>query len=287
MPRKLNHSCTESRLIAEHGDGLGELLRRLYTVELLSFRQLSKRFGLSAMNAVLWRKLLARYDIEIRKGSVAIAAQWARDPERRHGVGVVRFSEMVRGRAAAGLHWAKGHTKHTHPGLAGVSRKLAESGRLVRRDVVARSRRSYKLSLRDDPSWSAQMRVAPVPAEAEFMRWLESRGTEFVFQYPIPVAESCMFVDFMLPASRLVVELCKYSGRFRLSRARAIAAAGFTPLGIPNTQVLGGVRQNVQDLIARAERGQFHPSTLRECWMAIRPGNRPAAEELDLDQPIR
>jgi hypothetical protein len=196
--------------------------------------------------------------------------------------------EMAVARADAGLHWAKGETKDTHPGLAGVSEKLLASGRLWRADALAKARVTHDATVRQDPSGMQRgLRIRASKTEKLFGEWLGATGRRFVFQYPIVLADDVVFVDYFLPASNLAVELCKMRQRFALGRARQIVSAGITPLGVVNRLVLTGRLDDVEKQIAAAERGEFHPSTLRECWMGCGPGHGDAADESDIDQPLR
>ena len=285
MPRDYFKATIEYRLQQEFGDRLPEILRDLYEVRGLPIRETMRELGVN--NLAQTRRLLEKHGVRLRRGSEAVAHQWKRKPERRHGAGVQRFAAMVRGRAARGEHWARGHTKATHGGLADVSAKLASSGRLVTQDAIERSVEARKRRHRADPSTHIQAAIEPSSAERAFMGWLERTRRGYVFQHPLQVGDDLIFVDFYLPAARLAVEVTKNRGRFPLARARLIVSAGLTPLGIPNYAVLAGQLQHVEQAVALAERGQFNPTTLRECWMSRRSYTCRAADAADLDQSIR
>lgn len=73
------------RLIDDYSSRVGmpieQWLRQKYTDELWSYRDLIGALGVQHVNPV--RKLLAHFNIPIRKGSEAVATQYVRNPERR------------------------------------------------------------------------------------------------------------------------------------------------------------------------------------------------------------
>lgn len=285
MPRDYFKATLEYRLLQEHGERLPEILRDLYITQKLPIREAMDALGVNALTP--FRKLLEKYGVPVRRGSEAIANQWARKPERRASRGVQQFTRMVRARAAVGEHWARGQTKATHPGLESISKKLSESGRLQTRSAIERATNTRKRLHRADPSTHTQASAKPTTAEQALLDWLTKTGRRAVFQHPVQVGEKLLFVDFYLPECNVALEVTKTIERFGIERVRTIVASGIVPVGIPNGAVLRGNFAKLDEAITRAERGKFNPSTLRECWMSLRTDNIRAAHAADLDKPIR
>jgi len=285
MPRDYTKSTLEFRLKQQHGECLPEILRDLYEVKGMTTREVMKALGFNSLTGC--RRLLESNGIKVRRGSDAVAHQWKRNPDRKRGVAAQRFAAMVRDRATRGEHWAKGLTKDSDPRLASISNKLKSSGRLATRAVIDRATDTKKRMCRANPMLHSQAHAKPYPAEEAFADWLTVRGRVFVFQHPIIVGDDLMFIDFFLPAINLGIEVYRNRAKFSPERARKIYAAGIVPMGVPNWSVLNGDLSYVDDAIARAERGEFNPTTFGECWVVRRPYKSRAPGKTDLDEPIR
>lgn len=278
------HSPVEDRLRAEHGENLTAYLRELYVDRRLSYRKMMPILGVRSNQAL--RALLERHGIPIRRGGEAVRTQWEGAAERRRAA-----SEQLRRdnleRAARGEHWAKGYTKDTHPGLAEYSRKLAERQWLKRPSAVRKATRSRRRAFRQDPSRHANSHVGMTNVEQRFADFLTSIGRDFVFNDALILDGELYFPDFRLTNSRVLIEVTKVWQRVPADRLRAFAAGGYTPLVLPNGTVLSDSLDEVEDVIARAERGELNPATVRECWVIRRGPKGSAARQAYLAERLR
>ncbi len=281
MPWK--HNPTEQRLLAAHGEGLGAYLRRLYVDEGKTFKDLMPILGTTSARSI--GLILNKYGVPIRRGAEAVAHQWKRKPERRERA-AEQMGRLSRERAAAGLAWCKGHTKETHPSIASTAQKLAERRWLLRPDSIAKANETKKRRHREDPSTHTQAHAAPSRTEALFAAWLERTGRAYEFQKPLQVGDDLFFIDFYLPRANLAIELTQDRGRVPPARLRAFRGAGLLPMAILNYPILHGHFAHIEEVIARAERGEFHPTTVGECWVCRSPGQLSAARQREAQEPL-
>ena len=281
---KRGTSVVEARLLAAHGAGLGEYLRDLYVVRGLTMREL--RVPLGTVSHVRIRALLIKYGVQIRRGSEAVAHQWVRLPERRK----TQAESMRRAstaRAANGEHWAKGHTKETHPGLARYAEKLAARQWLTAPNVVARARESTMARHREDPSTHSQSTAAPSRIERLMMTWLEARGIRYVFQHPIVAGADLLFLDFFLPDIGIGIEVTNSRSRVPPERLRTLLQAGIPTIAVYNYAVEKTGLPNADEAIARAKRGEFNPTTVGECWVGTGRRYNSTRMKAEADEPLR
>lgn len=262
----------EARLV-EAGVDVGTYLRDLYEVQRKTYRQLMVVLGTTSHEAV--GRLLRKHGIRIRKGGEAIAVQWAGNVARRERARA-RMRQTVAGITESNGHWALGHTKETHLGIASAASKLAERRWLSQPDVIRKSMESSKKAHRLDPNTHSQASRKLTKAEAGVAAWLARHGLECVPQSPVIVGDALYFADFLVPSLNLVVEVSKSSGRVPVERIRDFRKVGLETLAITNTVPISGRWHHADEAIARAKVGQFHPSTVRECWVSPRAskGNR-------------
>lgn len=279
----MKHSPIEQRLLAEHGDQLGAFLRELYVERRLSYREMMPILGTTYVPRI--RALLEKYGIPVRRGSEAVATQWEKNPERRAKASR-ELTKRLREQAARGEHWAKGYTKETHPGIARTAGKLARRRWLLRPEVVQRAHAHRRANHRADPSTHIQATAQPTRAERIFAEHLQATGRAFEFQHPIVVGDELYFIDFFLPDANLAIELTKIRSRVPAERLRAIWRAGHLPLAIPNYPVERGQFAHIDQAIAGAYAGEFHPATVGECWVTRSPGQLSAGHRAELDQPL-
>ena len=273
----------EARLIKAGVVNIGAYLSDLYVTQKKTLRQMLPILKTSSVAAV--SRLMRKHGVAPRKGGEAVAVQWINNESRRKRTSATMRSTMLK-RAEAGEHWALGHTKESHPGVASTASKLAERKWLTQPDVMARAIGKKKARHRADPTTHTQARVKPTVAELRVAEWLQRHGLECQPQKPVIVGDALYFADLFVPSLNLIVEVSKTVDRVPVERIRAFRGAGFETLAVRNTVPESGKWQNADDAISRAKVGQFHPSTVRECWVSPGAKKGVAATEAYLDQFI-
>jgi hypothetical protein len=215
-----------------------------------------------------------------RHGGEAVATQWVNNDARK-AAQAVRFAAT-----RPTVHWAQGHTKHTHAGVAVTAAKLAERQWLTNPNVVRSAAASRTRTFVAEPSRHYQSRVTMSATESLVAEWLTFTGRDYVYQHPITCDGRFYFADFFLPGSNILIEpTLKYTSvtPIRLATFRHL---GYIPLAIFNRYVAESAGLNhLQEQVSRAESGQLNPTTVGECWVRRRPRQNTAAYR-DMNQRL-
>jgi very-short-patch-repair endonuclease len=250
----------------------------------MTYRDMFPLLGTTYVPAI--RAMLEKYGIPIRRGSDAVRHQWVRNPDRKEKIAKI-FRASLLERSQNGSHWAKGFKKESHQGLAAISDKLRESGRLLTSESLRKAAATRKANHRADPTTHVNAKAKPTRVESLFMEWLGARGARFEFQKSLQVGESLYFADFFLPDANLAIEVTNSHGRVPNQRLKDFTAAGWKVIAVLNSSVDSGNLALTENAIANAYAGEFNPATVGECWMIRRNNNCSARRKLELQELLR